>query len=174
MPIAQFGDHVRVECHRQPSRPAANDKPSKPKVLDFVIGSRTVMPGLNSGVVGMKQGERKRLTLQPAEAYGPVQPGLVKEIPRHQFPKHLTLRVGKRLTAKSATTGQRRHVRIVEINPKSVLVDGNHSLAGKVVELEITLISLASSTDANRLPAQRDVKGGSYEPGSVIIPKRKK
>jgi FKBP-type peptidyl-prolyl cis-trans isomerase 2 len=146
---AQLGDRVRVELSRSSkTKPASRDKRPGTKVLEFIVGSRDVMQGLSSGVVGMALGERKHLTLQPSEAYGPVRPGLVKEIPRHQIPKHLILRVGKRLIAKSATTSRRRSVRIVEINTKSVLVDGNHRLAGKIVELEITLVSLSSSAPA--------------------------
>ena len=90
-----------------------------------------------------------------------MKPGLIKEIPRAKFPKRLTLRVGKRLTALSTWTGRRRRVKVVEIKPKSVVVDGNHLLAGKVVELEVTLISVDSSADANRTKPQFDMGGES-------------
>ena len=48
-----------------------------------------------------------------------------------------------------ASSGRRQRVRVVEINPDSVTVDGNHPLAGKVIELEVNLISLDSSANAN-------------------------
>jgi FKBP-type peptidyl-prolyl cis-trans isomerase 2 len=52
-------------------------------------------------------------------------------------------------------------VRVVKINPNSVMLDGNHPLAGKVVELEICLISIDSSSDANRSKPQFDMGGES-------------
>ncbi len=179
MPSAKVGDRVCVQYARVKERPAvagkpADRKPADPKTLEFTVGSREVMSGLSLGVVGMAQGEEKLLTLQPTEAYGPVKPGLIKEIPRHQFPKHLVLRVGKRLTALGGTSGRRRQVRVVEINPKSVLVDGNHLLAGKVVELQVRLISVdstaaaksdsAKSHSAKSASAKSDSAKGSASP----------
>jgi peptidylprolyl isomerase len=143
-----------VEFTRVRKQSSAAAKSPAAKLLEFTVGSLDVMPGLSLGVVGMTPGEQKRFTLQPSDAYGPVQPGLIKEIPRAQFPKRLTLRVGKRLTALGGSTGRRRRVRVVEIKPKSVVVDGNHVLAGKVVELEVTLIAVDAPADSSRAAAQ--------------------
>jgi peptidylprolyl isomerase len=161
MQNVKLGDRVRVQCSRVCSHSNGDVKPPQPNVLEFTAGSGGVMPGLSAGVIGMVPGEHKRLTLQPAEAYGPVQPDLVKEIPRAQFPKRITLRVGKRLKALSTWSGRQRRVRVVEISPKSVKVDGNHVLAGQVVELDVHLISVDASSEANRSLPQIDVGGES-------------
>ncbi|MCI0358321.1 MAG: FKBP-type peptidyl-prolyl cis-trans isomerase [Planctomycetaceae bacterium] len=158
MQNVKLGDRVRVQCSRVRTHSKGDAKPPQPKVLEFTAGSGGVMPGLSAGVLGMVPGEHKRLTLQPAEAYGQVQPELVKEIPRAQFPKRITLRVGKRLKALSTASGRQRRVRVVEISPKSVKVDGNHVLAGQVVELDVLLISVDASSEANRCSPQVDVE----------------
>jgi len=154
MDPVKVGDRVSVQYARVRKQTSVAAKLPETKQLEFTVGSDAVMPGLSQGVMGMVAGEQKRLTLQPSDAYGPVQPGLIKEIPRAQFPKRLTLRVGKRLTALGGASGRRRRVRVVEIKPKSVLVDGNHPLAGKVVELEVTLISVGASANADRSQTQ--------------------
>lgn len=152
---AKLGDRVRVEYTRvRKQNPAAN-KPPSPKVLEFTVGTHDVMSGLSLGVVGMAQGDQKRFHLQPSDAFGPVKPGLIREIPRSQFPKRLLLRVGKRLTARSGKSQHRRTVRIIAIKPEAVVVDGNHVLAGKVVELEVRMISIDSSGDTRRSKARR-------------------
>lgn len=143
----KVGDRVRVECSRVRMDGKGQTQAAPPKVLEFTAGGGEVMPGLSAGVVGMAPGEQKRLTLQPADAYGEIQPALVKDIPRAQIPKRITLRVGKRLSAVSTWSGRKRRVRVVEIGPKSVKVDGNHVLAGKVVELDVHLISVADHVD---------------------------
>jgi peptidylprolyl isomerase len=125
------------------------------------VGSHAILRGLSLGVIGMTQGELKRLQLQPQDAYGTVEKRLIREIPRAQFPPHLTLRVGKRLTARLRKTGRRRMVRIVQVKSESVRVDGNHPLAGRVVTLEVHLISVDSSANANRSNPQFDVGGES-------------
>lgn len=144
MPKAKVGDRVRIQYSRLPERGAAPDKPRGPRMVEFTVGNHDVISSVSLGVVGMAPGERKRLMLQPEEAYGTVRPGLIKEIARKCFPKQLVLRVGKRLTAVNSASGRRWRVRVVELKPESVVVDGNHSLAGRVVELEISLVSLQS------------------------------
>jgi FKBP-type peptidyl-prolyl cis-trans isomerase 2 len=156
---AELGDRVRVEFSRLVNHCAAAGKPRKSKTCEFTVGSSEVFASLSLGVVGMAPGDRKRLTLQPAEAYGDVQPRLLRLIPRSRFPKHLKLQVGKRLTAVHGLAGRRRRVTVVEINSDSVVVDGNHPLAGKVVVLEVNLISLDSSADANVSKPQFDIGG---------------
>jgi FKBP-type peptidyl-prolyl cis-trans isomerase 2 len=161
MHTANLGDRVRIQYARLPEPGAAANKARAHKTCEFIVGSRQVFRTLSLGVVGMAPGDRKQLTLQPREAYGAVQPKLIRQIPRARFPQHIALRVGKRLTAFEAASGRRRRVRIVKINPDSVLVDGNHPLAGKVVELEVCLVSIDSSPNTNRTKPQFDIGGES-------------
>jgi peptidylprolyl isomerase len=163
MSNVKVGDRVRVQLSRVRSQTDGEARPAKLKTLEFTAGGGEVMPGLSAGVVGMTPGEHKRLKLQPADAFGPVQPELVKEIPRAQIPKRITLRLGKRLSALSSQSGRRRKVRVVGINPKTIKVDGNHVLAGQVIELDVQLISVDASpgakSSASRLSPQ--FKAGS-------------
>lgn len=161
MSQVKLGDRVRVQFSRVRSQSNGDARPPKLKTLEFTAGGGEVMPGLAAGVVGMIPGQHKRLTLQPADAFGHVQPQLVKEIPRAQIPKRITLRLGKRLSALSSLSGRRRRVRVVGLNPKTVKVDGNHVLAGQVIELDVQLISVDASSNANRLSPQFETGGES-------------
>ncbi len=147
MDRAKTGDHVRVQYFAPPKRGATAKRPGR-TVLEFTVGSGEVIPGISLGVVGMAAGDKKRLVLRPEEGYGVVRRQLIREIPRERFPG-LELRVGKRLATVNGA-GHRRQVKVVEIKPNSVIVDGNHPLAGKVLKLEIRLISLEQS------PAHKD------------------
>src|SRR5688500_4285144 len=95
---AKLGDRVRIQYARLDNQCPSGGKPRKRRTCEFTVGGRDVFPSLSLGVVAMAPGERKKLTLQPAEAYGDVQPRLIRPIPRDRFPKHLQLHVGKRLT----------------------------------------------------------------------------
>lgn len=156
---AELGDRVRIEYSRLVDQGRAAGKPRKSKTCEFIVGGSEVFASLSLGVVGMVPGDRKRLTLQPGEAYGDLKPKLLRMIPRSRFPKHLELKVGKRLTAVYGLAGRRRRVTVVEVTPDAVLVDGNHPLAGKVVDLEVNLISLDSSAEANVNKPQFDIGG---------------
>ena len=160
MHIAQIGDRVRIQ-YFTPSRGGGAAKQRRPKSVEFIVGSRDVFSSLSFGVVGMAPGDRKRLTLQPAEAYGMVRQKLIRRISRDRLPGHLSLRVGQRLTALRGIAGRRRRVTVVEITPDSVVLDGNHPLAGEIVEMEVNLISLDASSNANQRKPQFDVGGES-------------
>ena len=146
MITAKLGDRVRVQYLGLREDGSAIRRSRGRQVLEFTVGSKEVMPGISLGVVGMAEGEQKRLTLQPKDAYGTVRPKLIKEVSRERFPSRLELFVGKRLTATSVNSGRRRRVEVAELRPDTVLVDGNHPLAGEVLEVELQLVSLASSS----------------------------
>jgi peptidylprolyl isomerase len=142
MTRAKLGDRVRVQYLELLQNGTATKKHHRRQVLQFTVGSKEVIPGISFGIVGMTEGEQRRLTLQARDAYGDVRPKLIKEVPRKRFPAGLRLFVGQRLTAKGVASGRRRQVHVREIGPDNVIVDGNHPLAGKILEVEVQLISL--------------------------------
>jgi FKBP-type peptidyl-prolyl cis-trans isomerase 2 len=156
---AKLGDRVRVQFLQVSQEGRPKQRPSKPKTIEFTVGSREVISGLSLGVEEMATGDRKRLILQPHDAYGPVQQCLIREAPRGRFSKRVAIRVGKWLTHVEPISGHRERVRITEIGPSSVTVDGNHPLAGKIVELDLMLISVNASSHANETKQQFDVGG---------------
>jgi FKBP-type peptidyl-prolyl cis-trans isomerase 2 len=156
---AKVGDRVRVQCLRLPVAGAVRQKPSKTKTFEFTVGGREVAPGLSDGVAGMAPGERKRLTLQPLEAYGPVLPCLIREIPRRRLSNRRDVQVGQRLTHVEPVSGIRQRMTVVAVNDDVLVVDGNHPLAGQVIELDVLVISVDPSSNANKSRPQFDLGG---------------
>jgi FKBP-type peptidyl-prolyl cis-trans isomerase 2 len=155
LPI-QIGDRVRIQYFRVRAVPG---KRRVRRAVEFVAGTSNMIPTLSWGVLGMIAGQCKRFTLQPGEAFGRLRPGLVKEVPRYRFPKQLKLQVGQRLTAVQRRSGRRRRVTVVEITPYSVIVDGNHPLAGKAVVVEIFVVAINPRSSSH--PPQPDLGEGS-------------
>jgi FKBP-type peptidyl-prolyl cis-trans isomerase SlyD len=156
---AEVGDRVRIQytyLHK-----AETAQPKAPKVLEFIVGAKHALPGLSQWVTGMQQGEQKRVTLQPAEAFGNVQTRLIREIPRECFRTKSVLKVGMQLNARNTNSTTKRRVRIVELKRDSVVVDGNHPCAGRPIRLEMFLVSVDSSSEANRSKPQFDNGGES-------------
>ena len=57
-------------------------EPGRPyEPLEFIIGSGRMIEGMDSGVLGMKEGESKTLTIPPEKAYGPADPDRIQVIP---------------------------------------------------------------------------------------------
>src|SRR5687768_15694210 len=137
---AKLGDRVRVQYLGLLANGKSLAHPRRREVLEFTVGSDEVIPGISHGVVGMSEGQEKRLSLSPQQAWGAVRTKLIKEIARERFPEHLELYVGKRLTVTGSSSKLRRRVKVVEIKDDSVILDANHRMAGKTVEVELQLI----------------------------------
>ena len=161
MSTAQIGDRVRIQYCRLPERAAASGGTRHQKTIEFTVGGNKVFHALSVGVVGMAPGDRKQFTLQPKEGYGRLSRKLVRKVPRNRIPARIELFVGKRLTVTRGLAGLPRRVRVIEIRPDAVIVDGNHPLAGKVIEVEVCLLTLDSSSNANSSRQQFDVGGES-------------
>lgn len=52
--------------------------------------------------------------------------------------------IGKRFTSTGLKSGRRRRVKVIGINPDTVIVDANHPLAGRVLDVEVQLLALDS------------------------------
>jgi FKBP-type peptidyl-prolyl cis-trans isomerase 2 len=161
MNVAKVGDRVRIQYCRLPENAASAGGTRQQKTLEFTVGSRKVLRLLSLGVVGMAPGDRRQFTLQPHEGYGTIKRKLIRQVSRKRIPAHIELYVGKRLSVTRGLCDLPRRVTVVEIRPEGVIVDGNHPLAGKVIELEVYLLSLDSSSNANQTKQQYDIGGES-------------
>ena len=52
------------------------------KPLQFTVGNGEVVQGFDEGVIGMKAGETRTLTISPELGYGPLNPDSIKAYPR--------------------------------------------------------------------------------------------
>jgi FKBP-type peptidyl-prolyl cis-trans isomerase 2 len=111
------------------------------KPLEFTLGQGQLIPGFEKGLIDMKLNEKKTITIPKEEAYGEVNDDLKLEVKRTELPQDMTPEVGMGLVSKSPD-GQERNLRVVEVNEESIVVDGNHPLAGKdlIFDLEVVAI----------------------------------
>jgi FKBP-type peptidyl-prolyl cis-trans isomerase 2 len=49
--------------------------------IKFVVGSGKVIKGFDEGIIGMREGESKTLTMPPEKAFGVIDPRLIKIVP---------------------------------------------------------------------------------------------
>ena len=108
--------------------------------LTFVHGSQQIIPGLETRLEGMKEGESKSVSVPPEEAYGPVNPEAFGEVSKEEIPPE-AMEVGTLLQGRDPN-GQTIPLRIAEIRDESVLLDFNHPLAGETLHFEVKVLKI--------------------------------
>jgi len=107
----------------------------------FDAGMAQVVPGFDLAVVGMEEGEKKTVNLQPELAYGEKQDELIAELKLDVLPENIKPEVGMALQVPSEDGGTIA-VKIIEIKEDTFVIDGNYPLAGKTLIFEIELLEI--------------------------------
>lgn len=115
--------------------------------FNYVHGKGQVIPGLERQLAGLHAGDSKEITVNPEEAYGPIDPSAVIEVPKEQLPPNVTPEVGLILRG-ADPDGRPFRATIREIKDQTVTLDLNHPLAGKTLLFKIKVI------DVSPTPAQ--------------------
>ena len=115
--------------------------------IEFVLGQGRLIPGFEKGLIDMKLNEKKTIEIEKDQAYGDVNYNLIQEIKKTDLPQDMEPKVGMGLVSKSPD-GKEINLMVVEVKDESIVIDGNHPLAGhdlifdvEVVEIKETVIT---------------------------------
>lgn len=110
------------------------------QALEFSFGTGQIIPGLESRIKDMNEGDSSEVVVPAAEGYGEYNEGAKQNVPKDQF-AGLDLEVGMPLQGQGED-GQPFQVTVLEILDEEVVVDFNHPLAGKELNFSITIDSI--------------------------------
>ncbi|PHS31530.1 MAG: peptidylprolyl isomerase [Sulfurovum sp.] len=119
-----------------------SNKGAKP--LEFMIGKSQVIPGLESALVGMAQGESGDIMVKAEDAYGDLNPEAMQTVPKDQF-EGVDLVEGMTLYGQN-DEGQSTQVTVKSFDDKEVTIDFNHPLAGKDLMFSVTVLTAREAT----------------------------
>ena len=119
-----------------------------------VVGTNGVVKGLDREIRSMKEGERKKFTLKPDDAFGQRYEDMVRVMPMSEFKKHdMDPYPGMQVNLDNITAV------VKSVNSGRVVVDANHPYAGKEMTYEVKLVrQLTTDKDkAQSLAVSNDV-----------------
>ena len=141
MTTAQMGSKVRVHYTGRLDDGEVFDSSDGGTPLAFTIGGGQVIPGFETGVVGMSEGDTKTVRIPCADAYGEHREDGVMQVPRGEFPPDMPLEVGTSVQGQQQS-GQVVNFTIIAVSDEAVTLDANHPLAGKDLTFDLTLVSV--------------------------------
>lgn len=106
--------------------------------FSYLHGARNIIPGLEQALTGKAPGDELRVTVQPRDAYGEINPELVQQVPREAFAGIDDLRPGMQFRT-GDDDNQALNITVTEVGDDSVTIDANHPLAGLVLHFDVRI-----------------------------------
>lgn len=117
-------------------------------------GYGNTLPKIEAALEGKMPGYQTTLELQPQDAFGLRDENLVQTIPKSQFPPGV--KVGGQLQGRR-DDGQAQAFTVMKIKGDTVMLDGNHPLAGKALRFTVTVTDVRAASEEE--VAHRHVHG---------------
>jgi len=117
-------------------------------------GYDNIFPKVEAALEGQIPGYQTTLDLLPEDAFGLRDESLLQTIPKTQFPPGV--KVGGQLQGQGAD-GHAQVFTVMKIKGDTVILDGNHPLAGKALRFSVTVADVRAATEEEL--AHRHVHG---------------
>ena len=109
--------------------------------FSYIHGEHEIIPGLEKGLTGLKAGDKKRIVLAAADAYGSYDEKKKVSVPKTNVPPET--KVGSLLRSEEGL-----EARVIQVTGESVLLDMNHPLAGKNLVFDVNILKVEKPASA--------------------------
>jgi FKBP-type peptidyl-prolyl cis-trans isomerase SlyD len=109
----------------------------------LIGGYGNTLPAIEAALEGQEAGFQTTLSLAPADAFGERDEGLLRSIAKKDFPPGV--KVGGQLEIRDAD-GQTHVYNVAKIKGDTVMLDGNHPLAGMHLRITLKLLSVRAAS----------------------------
>ncbi len=112
--------------------------------LSYIHGTGSIIPGLESALLGKSAGDELQVQVPAADAYGQRDDALIQAVPRRMFPAG-QVEVGMQFQAQGP--GGARVVTVVAVDEAHVTIDANHPLAGVDLSFDVKVVGVRDATN---------------------------
>lgn len=137
------GNTIRVHYTGKLTDGTQFDSSEGREPLEFTVGTGMVIPGFDTGVIGMEIGETRTIEIPAKDAYGEMSEEMIVATPRGEFGADFTAEIGEQLLIQLGD-GNQIPVTITQIDENTVTLDANHKLAGKDLIFIVSLVEIAA------------------------------
>lgn len=109
--------------------------------LLYIQGIGNLIPGMEEGLEGKKQGDKVNLKVSPEKGYGVKSDELVQKVPRSAFGEQ---KIEKGMQFQ---TNQGGVVTVTHVGLSEITVDANHPLAGVELNFAVEVLSIREATE---------------------------
>ncbi len=127
------------------------DKTTKEQPLDYIHGTKALLPKFEANIENMEPGDKFSFTLTPEEGYGDVDPDRIIDLPKEAFEvngeiREDLLKVGNTIPMLNSAGAVIPGV-ILEVQENSVKMDLNSPMAGKTLNFSGEILTVREATE---------------------------
>lgn len=121
--------------------------------LDYLHGIGAIVAGLEEALEGKSVGDKFEVALTPEQAYGERKDELCSEIPKEMFEDVKDIEVGMQFSipVDEDVEGEEglmeQFVMVTEVRDDTVVIDGNHPLAGMDLVFNVSVVEVREATE---------------------------
>jgi FKBP-type peptidyl-prolyl cis-trans isomerase SlyD len=135
--------------------------------LEVLTGFGQLLAHVEQSILGLAVGEKCVLELKPSEAFGERDESKVIEFDREDFPQDVA--PGDIFDAEG-DNGTLTPLAVLEVQDEYVLVDMNHTLAGKSVTVEFEVLGVRSASKDDIRAASIAKQNSQSQPEDTLLP----
>ncbi len=139
----QIADGLKVTLEYTLTLPdqTVADSTAGKEPFSYIHGEHEIIPGLEKGLTGLKAGDKKRIVLAAADAYGSYDEKKKVSVPKANVPPET--KAGSLLRSEEGL-----EARVIQVTGDSVLLDMNHPLAGKNLVFDVNILKVEKPASA--------------------------
>ena len=111
----------------------------------YLQGLEMMLPAVEEAMEGKIPGDKVKVELKAADAFGERKEDLVTKIPASDFEDASSLNIGQDIIVGNGE--EEVIMTVVKIEEDNITLDGNHPFAGKDIVFEIEVIEVHKTTD---------------------------
>ncbi|MDH4200286.1 MAG: peptidylprolyl isomerase [Spirochaetia bacterium] len=152
--------HVNIDYILKNDKGEILDSSEGGDPLGYIHGVGAIIPGLENALEGKEEGNEFSVSIKPEDAYGLYMEDLIEEVPIEDLQGIPNLQTGMQLQSQSHQ-GMRIFT-VTKINENSVVMDGNHPLAGETLHFSIKVNEVREATEDELAALEHQCCGGGH------------
>jgi FKBP-type peptidyl-prolyl cis-trans isomerase SlyD len=112
----------------------------------YLHGAMNIIPGLESALTDKVAGDSLSVKVAPEEGYGLHEEDRIQEVPKNMFENSDDIQLGMQFHAQGPG-GEMLIVTVAEIKDETVVIDGNHPLAGKELNFDVKVVEVREASE---------------------------
>jgi FKBP-type peptidyl-prolyl cis-trans isomerase SlyD len=116
------------------------------EAIEYLHGAENLIPGLEKALEGKQAGDKFSVMVQPADGYGDYTEDDIEDVPLSEFDEADELEVGMEIEMVD-DEGDVFEAIVLEVTDKTVKLDFNSPLAGKVLHYDVEVVNVREGTE---------------------------